>query len=444
MKDNDWFFRDEDVFGEALHRRTEELYRVPDTLPDDEGLITCPVLPLRDLVVFPHMVSPIFLSQTASLAAVEEAQLRNHTVIALTLRDPDVENPGPDDFYPVGVEMAVGRLLNMPDNSSSALVQGRRRVEIIEFLKDKPFLVGSARTVNEMTEVDRHTEATMRTVVELFQKCVQLDRSLPEEAYLYALNIEEPGWLADMIITAVAPPLADRQELLAILDPLDRLNELINLLMKEADVLELEDEIHSRARSEVDRTQREFYLREQMKAIQTELGEGDLWSREVLELQTRVESAELPEEVQVRALKEVTRLSQMPPMSPEVGIIRTYIEWILDLPWVEASEDNLNVSNAEVVLESQHYGLPRAKERILEYIAVRSLKPKRSRQPILCFVGPPGTGKTSLGRSIADSLGRKFVRLSLGGVRDEAEIRGHRRTYIGALPGRILQTMRRG
>jgi len=443
MKDNDWFFRDEDVFGEALHRRTEELYRVPDTLPDEEGLITCPVLPLRDLVVFPHMVSPVFLSQTASLAAVEEAQLRNQTVIALTLRDPDVENPGPEDFYPVGVEMAVGRLLNMPDKSSSALVQGRRRVEIIEFIKDKPFLVASARTVNELTEVDRHTEATMRTVVELFQKCVQLDRSLPEEAYLYALNIEEPGWLADMIITAVAPPLADRQELLAILDPLDRLNELINLLMKEADVLELEDEIHSRARSEVDRTQREYYLREQMKAIQSELGEGDLWSREVLELQTRVESAELPEEVQVRALKEITRLNQMPPMSPEVGIIRTYIEWILDLPWVEATEDNLNVGNAEKVLESQHYGLPRAKERILEYIAVRSLKPKRSRQPILCFVGPPGTGKTSLGRSIADSLGRKFVRLSLGGVRDEAEIRGHRRTYIGALPGRILQTMRR-
>lgn len=443
MKDNDWFFRDEDVFGEALHRRTEELYRIPDTFPDEDSLITCPVLPLHDLVVFPHMVSPIFLSQTASLAAVEEAQLRNQTVIALTLLDPDTEDPGDKDFYSIGVEMAVGRLLNMPDNSSSALVQGRRRVEIVEIIKDKPFLMGVARTINETTEVDRHTEATMRSVLEMFQKCVELDRSLPEEAYLYALNIEEPGWLADMIITAVAPPLAARQELLAALDPLDRLNELMNLLANEADVLELEDEIHTRARSEVDRTQREFYLREQMKAIQTELGEGDLWSREMLELQTRVESAELPEEVQIRALKEVTRLSQMPPMSPEVGIIRTYIEWILDLPWIEITEDNLDVRNAEGVLESQHYGLPRAKERILEYIAVRSLKPKRSRQPILCFVGPPGTGKTSLGRSIAESLDRKFVRLSLGGVRDEAEIRGHRRTYIGALPGRIIQTMKR-
>jgi len=234
-----------------------------------------------------------------------------------------------------------------------------------------------------------------------------------------------------------------RQTLLEALDPLERLKRVINLLAREADVLELEDEIHSRAQSEVDRSQREFYLREQMKAIQTELGEGDIWSREIYELRTRVDSASLPEEVQVRALKEVDRLGQMPPMSPEVGIIRTYVEWILDLPWTEMTEDNLDVRHASKVLEQDHYGLPKAKGRVLEYIAVRSLKPKRMRQPILCFVGPPGTGKTSLGRSIADALGRKFVRLSLGGVRDEAEIRGHRRTYIGALPGRILQTLRR-
>jgi len=218
---------------------------------------------------------------------------------------------------------------------------------------------------------------------------------------------------------------------------------VIALLAREADVLELEDEIHSRAKNEVDRSQREFYLREQMKAIQTELGEGDLWTREIHELRTRIESASLPEEVQVRAIKEVDRLGQMPPMSPEVGIIRTYLEWILELPWEAKTEDNLDVRHAAQVLENDHYGLPKAKERILEYIAVRSLKPKRLRQPILCFVGPPGTGKTSLGQSIANALSRKFVRISLGGVRDEAEIRGHRRTYIGALPGRILQTIRR-
>lgn len=443
MRNSDWFFRDEDTFSDALHRRTEELYRVQDSRPDNDGLITCAVLPLRDLVVFPRMVSPVFLSHEDTMLAVESAQRKNKTVIGLTMRDADVEQPGPKDFYQIGIEIAVGRLLSIPDNSSSALVQGRRRVEVVEFIKTEPYLVVRARPIYEMADVDQQTEATMRTALEMFNKCVNLDRSLPEEAYLYALNIEEPGWLADMIATSIAPPLDIRQKLLETIEPLERLQAVINLLAKEANVLELEDEIHSRAQNEVDRTQREFYLREQMKVIQTELGEGDIWSRDVVELQTRVETAELPEEVQVRALKEVSRLGQMPPMSPEVGIIRTYIEWILDLPWKQKTDDNLDVSHAAEVLEREHYGLPRAKERILEYIAVKSLKPRRSRQPILCFVGPPGTGKTSLGQSIAESLERKFVRLSLGGVRDEAEIRGHRRTYIGALPGRILQTMRR-
>jgi ATP-dependent Lon protease len=441
---NDWYFRDDDDdFGEALHRRTEELYGVPDSPIDEDGLIECPVLALHDLVVFPHMISPVFISEEQALLAIEEAQLNDQTVIALTLRDPDLEQPTPQDFFPVGVEMAVGRLLSMPDHSSSALVQGRRRLEVVEFVQEQPYMVARARPIYESTQVDREIDATMRTAVEMFQKCVQLDRSLPEEAYLYALNISEPGWLADMIATAIAPPLAQRHELLSATDPLERLKMVIGLLAEEADVLELEDEIHTRAQSEVDRSQREFYLREQMKIIQSELGEGDIWSRELFELQTRLESAGLPEEVQVRAAKEIERLGQMPPMSPEVGIIRTYIEWILDLPWFNATEDNLDVRHASSILENDHYGLPRAKERILEYIAVRSLKPRRSRQPILCFVGAPGTGKTSLGRSISEALGRKFVRLSLGGVRDEAEIRGHRRTYIGALPGRILQTMRR-
>ena len=445
MRQSDWYFRDdeEDEFGDALHRRTEELYQVPDAVPDEDGLIECPVLPLRDLVVFPHMVSPVFLSDESAILAVEAAQSNNQTVIALNQRDPDLDEPEPGDFYMVGVEMSVGRLLSMPDNSSSALVQGRRRVEVVEFSQIKPFLVARVRPVYRNVNLDRQTDATMRTALEMFQKCVQLDRSLPEEAYLYALNIDDPGWLSDMIVTAISPPLELRLELLEILDPLERLKRIISVLVKEADVLELEDEIHARAQNEVDRTQREYYLREQMKVIQTELGEGDPWARELYELQTRIESAGLPEEVQIRAIKEIDRLGQMPPMAPEVGIIRTYIEWILELPWIESTEDNLDVSNAAMILERDHYGLPKAKERILEYIAVRSLKPKRSRQPILCFIGPPGTGKTSLGRSIAESLGRKFVRLSLGGVRDEAEIRGHRRTYIGALPGRILQTMRR-
>jgi ATP-dependent Lon protease len=444
MKDSDWYYHDEEEdFGEAIHRRTEELYTVPDAIPDAEGLIECPVLPLRDLVIYPHMVAPVFVGREASLLAIEEAQMDNHTMIALTQCDATIENPKVSDFLTTGVEVAVGRLVNMPDGSSSALAQGRRRLELVDFTQFEPFMVARARPLFEPTKKDREIDATMRTALELFQKCVQLNRSLPDEAYLYALNIEEPGWLADMIAATISPPLDERLKLLQLLNPVERLKQVVTLLAQEADVLELEDQIHARAQSEVDRTQREFYLREQMRVIQTELGESDPWLREISELRKRVEGISLPEEVMLRALKEIDRLNQMPAMSPEVGIIRTYIDWILDLPWTTTTEDNLDVTHAAETLEQYHYGLPRAKDRILEYIAVRSLKPKRSKQPILCFVGPPGTGKTSLGRSIAEALGRKFVRLSLGGVRDEAEIRGHRRTYIGALPGRILQTMRR-
>jgi ATP-dependent Lon protease len=444
MKDSDWYYRDDDDdFGEAVHRRTEELYKVPDAIVDVDGLIECPVLPLRDLVIYPHMVAPVFVGREASLLAIEEAQMDNHTVIALLQRDAANDNPRAADFLTIGVELAVGRLVSMPDGSSSALAQGRRRVEVVEFTQQEPFMIARVRPLYETTALSREVDATMRTALEMFQKCVQLNRSLPDEAYLYALNIEEPGWLADMIVTTISPAIEERLILLQELDPSERLKQVVSLLAQEVDVLELEDQIHTRAQSEVDRTQREFYLREQLRIIQTELGESDPWIREISDLRKRVEGISLPEEVMLRALKEIDRLNQMPAMSPEVGIIRTYIDWILDLPWMTATDDNLDVAHAAKILEQYHYGLPRAKDRILEYIAVRSLKPKRSKQPILCFVGPPGTGKTSLGRSIAEALGRKFVRLSLGGVRDEAEIRGHRRTYIGALPGRILQTMRR-
>ncbi|MDL1926211.1 AAA family ATPase [Anaerolineae bacterium AMX1] len=313
--------------------------------------------------------------------------------------------------------MAVGRLLSMPDGSSSALVQGRRRVEIVEFVRVRPYIKVRARVIFEPITADRQT---------LFDRCVQLDRSIPEEAHLFAMNISEPGWLADMVAMSLSLNFEERKALL-----------------EEVDVLELEDEIHSRVQNEVDKSQREFYLREQMKQIQTELGEGDVFSKDANELKQRLEKTAMPDEVRKTAMKELERLNQMPPMAPEVGIIRAYLDWILDLPWMNVTQDNLDVKNAARILERDHYGLKKPKERILEYIAVRSLKPRKERQPILCFVGPPGTGKTSLGRSIAEALGRKFVRVSLGGVRDEAEIRGHRRTYIGALPGRIIQTMKR-
>ena len=438
----DWN-EEEDNFNMALSQRTEELYRIPTTEPDAEGLITAFVLPLRDLVIFPRMVSPIFVGREASLLAVQEAQLNNQTVIGLTQSDPEIDEPGVDDFLNLGVEIAVGRLLSMPDGAHSALVQGRRRVEIVEFVRTKPYIQVRARPIYELQTPDREVQALMRSAVDLFERCVQLDRAIPEEAHLFALNISEPGWLSDMIATALSLNYAEKQNLLLTTEPGKRLQRINNLLAQEVDVLELEDEIHSRVQSEVDRSQREFYLREQMKAIQTELGEGDIWSRDVNELRQKVDKAELPDEPKLVALKEIERLTQMPPMAPEVGIIRTYVDWIVELPWTKRSEDNLDVKHAGKILERDHYGLKKAKERILEYIAVRSLKPKKERQPILCFVGPPGTGKTSLGRSIAEALGREFVRVSLGGVRDEAEIRGHRRTYIGALPGRILQTMKR-
>jgi ATP-dependent Lon protease len=445
MKNDDWSQRQDnsDEFAAVMHQRTEELYRIPNGEPDMDGTIECPVLILRDIVVFPRMVSPIFIQPGPNLLAIQESQANFQTMIALVQRDSEVDEPQPEDFLPIGAEIAVGRLLNMPDGNNSALVQGRRRVEVVDIVQVEPYFRVRVRPIDEPVEVDRQMDALMRTSRDLFERCVQLDRSLPDEAHLFSLNITEPGWLADMVSTAISLPFKERQTLLLLPDPEERLKRVNWLLAQELDVLQLEDEIQSKVQNEVDRSQREFYLREQMKAIQGELGEGDIWVREIAELRQRLEAAELPEEARVAGLKEVDRLAQMPAMAPEVGIIRTYLDWILELPWSTQTEDNLDVRHAARILEQYHYGLGRAKDRILEYIAVRSLKPKKSRQPILCFVGPPGTGKTSLGRSIAEALGRKFVRLSLGGVRDEAEIRGHRRTYIGALPGRILQTMRR-
>jgi ATP-dependent Lon protease len=442
MNQNDWNDEEEN-FNVALSQRTEELYRIPTMEPDEDGCIVALVMPLRDLVVFPHMVSPVFVSRETTMRAIQESQTNNQTVIGLTQKDPDQEDPTSEDFLPIGVEMAVGRLLSMPDGSSSALVQGRRRVEVVEFMRMEPVIKVRARVLFEPAHGDKQTQALMRTVLDQFDHIVQLDRSIPEEAHLFALNISEPGWLADMVATTVSIPYNEKLALLLLPAPRERLKRITKLLADELDVLEMEEEIHTRVQSEVDKSQREFYLREQMKQIQNELGEGDVFTRDILDLREKIQKAKLPEEAKTVALKEMERLNQMPPMAPEVGIIRTYLDWILDLPWQNATEDNLDVRHAADVLDRDHYGLKKAKERILEYIAVRSLKPRKERQPILCFVGPPGTGKTSLGRSIADALGRKFVRISLGGVRDEAEIRGHRRTYIGALPGRVIQTMKK-
>ncbi len=430
-------------WSSAIGRRADALYDIEEAATDENGLIECFVLPLRDIVLFPNMITPLFVSHDHSLLAIEEVSHTNETMIAVTQLDADIEEPRYDDLYAVGVEVAVGKLMYLPDGTSSILTQGRRRVEIVECIQEEPYIKVRARPINESSARTKEIVALMRAVLTLFEKCVQLNSAIPEETFVYAVNIEDPGWLADMVISSLRLDVSERQDILETFDPMERLQRTSVLLGRELEVLELEDQIYSRVQNEMDRSQRESYLREQMKAIQTELGEGDIWTQEIADIRKRLQHLTLPDEVEKTCLREIQRLSQMPPMSPEVAILRTYIDWLMSLPWTESTTDNLDIQHVAEVLDSQHYGLEKAKERILEYIAVKSLVPPKHRQPILCFVGPPGTGKTSLGRSIAEALDRNFIRISLGGIRDEAEIRGHRRTYIGALPGRILQTMRK-
>jgi len=414
-----------------------------DIVDEADGVIEAPLLPLRDTVVFPRMVTPLFVGRDRSIEAIEVAHEHNEPIIAVAQRDADSVDIGPEDIYNIGTEMLLGRTLRMPDGTISIMGQGIRRVQIVEYVHLEPYIRVRALPVYEKAEKNALNEALVRAVLALYEKVVQLNRALPEESYVFAMNIGEPGWLADLVAQSLALEVAEYQEVLETLDPATRLQRVSVLLAKELDVLELEDHIHSQVQQELDRTQREYFLREQMKVIQSELGEADVYTQEINRLREKISRAGLPEEVDARANKELDRLAALPSMSPEVGIIRTYLDWLVELPWNKATEDNLDIKHAESVLESRHYGLPKAKERILEYIAVRRLAADKMRSPILCFVGPPGTGKTSLGRSIAAALGREFVRVSLGGVRDEAEIRGHRRTYIGALPGRVIQTMRR-
>lgn len=439
---DDFDFNQFPDFPELFPDIGDDIFDQPVT-KDKDGLIECPFLALRDVVLFPQMVMPLFIGRERSLAAINAANQNHENLIVAAQRDNNELDPEEDGLFEVGTEASIGRVLRMPDETTSVLAQGRRRVEILEFTQWSPYMRVRARVVDELEDWKPNTEALMRAVLALFEKVIGLNHNLPEEAYTYALNLNEPGWLADFIASSLPVSVLIRQEILEILDTHARLQAISVLLAKELDVLELEDEIQSQVQQEVDRSHREHFLREQMRIIQGELGELDVFGQELSELREAVAKKNLPEGVRAKTEKELARLNAMPPMSPEIGIIRTYIDWILDLPWVEESADNLDVRNAAEVLDADHYGLERVKDRILEYIAVRRIAPDNMRSPILCFVGPPGTGKTSLGKSIARALGREFVRISLGGVRDEAEIRGHRRTYIGAMPGRIIQAMRR-
>ncbi len=409
----------------------------------DELEAELPLLPVRDTVIFPRMLTPLFVGRDRSVLALEAALAEKSKLAVVTQRDADLEDPAPEDLYTIGTEVIVGRMLRMPDGSTNILAQGHQRIEIVEFTQEEPYLRARVRYLQEESQKNLSSEALMRAVLALFEKCVQLNRNIPDDAYVAAMNIDEPGWLADMVASVMDLDVEQRQQVLNTIDPTTRLQRLSIILAQELDVLELESHIQDQVQQEVDKGQREYFLREQMRVIQNELGELDTQLAEINELRDKLAQLELPDEVRAKADKELSRLAAMPPAAPEVGIIRTYLDWIIDLPWVTATVDNNDITHVGRALDDNHFGIPKAKERILEYIAVQQRAGNKMRSPILCFVGPPGTGKTSLGRSIADALGRKFVRVSLGGIHDEAEIRGHRRTYIGAMPGRIIQSMRR-
>ncbi len=441
---SEWFEQmdfDEDL-AETIARFKAERHAItgPETREGEEE--TYIVLASRDTVVFPNMVVPLFIGRERSLRAVEEALRLDAPLLIVAQKDPEIEDPTPEDLFTVGTDVSIGRTLRLPDGSMSILVQGIQRVRILEFTQTDPYFMARGVSIIEGQPEGLAVEALMRVVLTLFNKVVDLNPNIPEDAYIAAMNVDEPGWLADLVAHVLDLDVEERQEILETLDPVERLHKVSLLLGKELDVLELENEIHAQVQREMEKTQREYFLREQMRAIQAELGELDDLQRDINELRERIAEANLPEEAREKAEREINRLAAMPAAAPEVAIIRTYLDWILNLPWNTYTEDNIDIERAARILDEEHYGLEKAKERILEHIAVRKLAPDKMRQPILCFVGPPGTGKTSMGKSIAKALGRKFVRLSLGGVRDEAEIRGHRRTYIGAMPGRIIQTMR--
>ena len=430
-----------DLLG-AVMRMGEESFEQDNQL-DADGTFERPLLPLRGMVLYPQMVTPLFIGRERSLAALQAATANGESVIVAAQKDAEQTEPQIDDLYMVGTDVSIGKMIRLPDNSNSVLCQGKHRVEIVEFTQVEPYLRVRVRPIFKPDPWNQDTEALMRAVLDLFERVVELNRRIPEDAFTFAINAERPSWLSDFIASTLDIPLPIKQSLLETFDPYERLEAISVILGREIDVLETENKIHNKVQQEIDKGQREHFLREQLRAIQGELGEKDIFTQETDELREALAAKTLPDAARAKADKEMVRLSAMPPMSPEMGIIRTYLDWLVALPWDHMTEDNLDVPHAAKVLAKDHFGLERVKDRILEYIAVRQIASETMRTPILCFVGPPGTGKTSIGKSIAKAMNREFIRMSLGGMRDEAEIRGHRRTYIGAMPGRIIQSIRR-
>ncbi|MDP2728701.1 MAG: LON peptidase substrate-binding domain-containing protein, partial [Dehalococcoidia bacterium] len=409
-----------------------EEVRIPEELP---------ILPGKDTVIFPYMIVPTIVGQERLVRLINEAVVGDRIVGFVALRS-EREDTSPEDLYQIGTAVQISRMLRMPEGTVQVLLQGIARVRIVQFVQSEPYLRARVEVLQDIIQPSMEIEALKRNLISLFQRVVSQAPNLPEELAVAALNIPEPGKLADFVASNLSIQLAEKQEILETLDVEARLRRLTSFVNRELEILDLGSKIQSQIRGEMDKAQREYYLREQLKAIQRELGEEDERAVELNELRQKIKEAQLPPEAQKEAERELDRLAKMPPAAAEYTVARTYLDWVTSLPWNKGTQDNLDVASAHQVLEEDHYDLEKIEDRILEYLAVRRLKTDM-KGPILCFVGPAGVGKTSLGQSIARALGRKFVRLSLGGVRDEAEIRGHRRTYVGALPGRIIQGIRR-
>jgi ATP-dependent Lon protease len=406
------------------------------------GSARLPVLPLRDIIVFPHMVVPLFVGRQKSIKALEEAVAGKKAVFLVTQKDAKVNDPMAEDLYQVGTIGNVVQLLRLPDGTVKVLVEGKRRGKVVRHLGQTDCFWAEIEEIEEQSERTTEIESLSGTINSTFENYVRLNKKIPPEMIMSVASIDEPTRLADTIIAHLGVKLEDKQNLLETFDPAERLEKVLGFMRSEIEILEVERRIRNRVKKQMEKTQKEYYLNEQMRAIQKELGEKDEFKNEIQELEEKIRQKKLSAEARDKVEKELKKLKMMSPMSAEATVVRNYIDWLLSLPWYEYTEDKLDIQEAERVLEEDHYGLEKVKERILEYLAVQSLVGEM-RGPILCFVGPPGVGKTSLGKSIARSTGRKFFRVSLGGVRDEAEIRGHRRTYIGAMPGKIVQGMKK-
>ncbi len=400
-----------------------------------------PLIPLRDLVVFPNLVVPLFVGRQRSMNALEKAMQKDHLVLLVSQKKAEIQEPSPEELYEIGCVATIMQELKLPDGTAKALVEGIRRVRILEIVQEEPYFKARVEELPEIDHKDLGAEALMRNVVSQFEKAAQLGKPIPREVILAALNIESPGRLADFIAFHLSLKTEERQEILEAVDSVKRLEKVNLLLSKELEILEIGSKIQSRVREQVNKAQKEYFLKEQLKAIQKELGGLDEQQAEIEELKAKIKEAKMPPDVEEKAMKEVERFSKMPPGSAELSVVRTYLDWLISLPWAIKTTKKLNLKEAAKILDEDHYGLEKVKERVIEFLAVHKLTKGKAKGSILCFVGPPGTGKTSIGKSIARALGRKFARISLGGVRDEAEIRGHRRTYVGALPGRIIQTL---